>query len=63
MQRGGGVGGGEDHSHPRVKYFIRASFGNPKGIYGAFSASRPKSRVPSSWRSVDQVPANVMPWL
>jgi len=41
-----------------TRYFIRASFGNPKG-YGPFSASRPKSLVPSSWRSVDKVPARI----
>jgi hypothetical protein len=34
------------------RYFIRASFGNPKG-YGPFGASRPRSLVPSSWRNVD----------
>jgi len=34
------------------RYFIRASFGNPKG-YGPFSASKPRSLVPSSWRNVD----------
>jgi hypothetical protein len=34
------------------RYFIRASFGNPKG-YGPFCASRPRSLVPSSWRNVD----------
>ncbi len=32
------------------RYFVRASFGNPKG-FGPFSASTPKSVVPSSWRS------------
>ena len=32
------------------RYFVRASFGNPKG-FGPFSASSPKSVVPSSWRS------------
>jgi hypothetical protein len=38
------------------RYFIRASFGNMKG-FGPFSASTPKSVVPSSWRSVeDRVP-------
>ena len=37
-----------------TRYFIRAAFGNPKG-YGSFCASRPKSVVPSSWRSVDKV--------
>ena len=36
------------------RYFIRASFGNPKG-YGPFCASRPRSVVPSSWRNVDKV--------
>lgn len=34
------------------RYFFRASFGNPKG-FGPFSASTPKSVVPSSWRSVE----------
>ena len=33
------------------RYFIRASFGNPKG-FGPYSASMPKSVFPSSWRSV-----------
>ena len=38
------------------RVFVRASFGNPKG-FGSFSASTPKSMVPSSWRSVeDRVP-------
>jgi len=41
-----------------TRYFIRASFGNPKG-YGPFSASRPKSLVPSSWRGVDQRAARI----
>ena len=36
------------------RYFIRASFGNPKG-YGPYCASRPRSVVPSSWRNVDKV--------
>jgi len=40
------------------RYFIRASFGNPKG-YGPFSASRPKSLVPSGWRGVDQRPPRI----
>jgi phosphodiesterase/alkaline phosphatase D-like protein len=35
------------------RYFVRASFGNPKG-FGPFSAASPKSVVPSTWRSVDQ---------
>ena len=34
------------------RYFVRASFGNPKG-FGPFSAASPKSVVPSTWRSVD----------
>ena len=33
------------------RYFVRASFGNLKG-FGPFSASIPKSVIPSSWRSV-----------
>lgn len=33
------------------RYFVRASFGNPKG-FGPFSAAQPKSVVPSSWRSL-----------
>ncbi len=33
------------------RFFVRASFGNPKG-FGPFSASVPKSIIPSSWRSV-----------
>ena len=33
------------------RYFVRASFGNPKG-FGPYSASMPKSVIPSSWRSV-----------
>ena len=33
------------------RYFVRASFGNLKG-FGPFSASMPKSVIPSSWRSV-----------
>ena len=37
-----------------ARYFIRASFGNPKG-YGPYCASRPRALVPSSWRSVDKV--------
>ena len=40
--------------HEGTRYFIRAAFGNPKG-YGPFCASRPKSVVPSSWRSVDKI--------
>jgi len=32
---------------------FRASFGNPKG-FGPFSASSPKSVVPSTWRSVQK---------
>jgi len=40
------------------RYFIRASFGNPKG-YGPFCASKPKSLVPSSWRNIDQVPPRI----
>ncbi len=34
------------------RYFFRASFGNPRG-FGPFSATTPKSVVPSSWRSVE----------
>ena len=33
------------------RYFVRASFGNLKG-FGPFSASSPKSVIPSSWRNV-----------
>lgn len=35
------------------RYFVRASFGNPKG-FGPYSAATPKSVVPSSWRTVDE---------
>ena len=41
-----------------ARYFIRASFGNPKG-YGPYCASRPRALVPSSWRSVDKVSAGI----
>jgi hypothetical protein len=34
------------------RYFVRASFGNPKG-FGPFSAASPKSVVPSTWRSLE----------
>jgi len=37
------------------RYFVRASFGNPRG-FGPYCASRPKSLVPSSWRNVDNKP-------
>ena len=43
-----------ENLHEGTRYFIRAAFGNPKG-YGPFCASRPRSVVPSSWRSVDKV--------
>ena len=33
------------------RFFVRASFGNLKG-FGPFSASIPKSVIPSSWRNV-----------
>ena len=41
-----------DHLKEGQRYFVRASFGNPKG-FGPFSAASPKSVVPSTWRSVD----------
>ena len=41
-----------------IRYFIRASFGNPKS-YVPLTASRSKSLVPSSWRSVNKVPARI----
>jgi hypothetical protein len=35
---------------PSPRYFFRAAFGNPKG-FGPYSASTPKSVVPSQWRN------------
>lgn len=40
------------------RYFVRASFGNPKG-FGPFSAASPKSVVPSSWRGLDDRPVRL----
>lgn len=47
-----------DHLEDAERYFVRASFGNLKG-FGSFSASTPKSVIPSSWRSVQGKPLRI----